>query len=289
MSGPDERDDEQDRSSAGVVDAALPRDQEDRVVQLAETYLERLLSGESPDPSEVILAHPELAAELEWRLGSHRSALSPRRVESFTLKEGVSNSSVVPEWLCGGSGAVRDPARPGARLVFGGLPGSRPKAGPGSRPQGLPHDPTAGHDIRERFQRDARIAARLRHPHIVPVHEANEHEGVCYIDSDLIRGETLEDRLKRGGSPRRSTRSRRAGAEGFRGPGLCPLARDRPPRRQTVQHPDRRHGEPQLTDFGLARSVGEGRTLTVHGQVLGTPAFMSPEQAEGKAPPGGWP
>src|SRR5205807_7392336 len=58
-----------------------------------------------------------------------------------------------------------------------------------------------GSDSPERFQRDARIAAQLRHPNLVPLHDTGMVRGLCYIDMELIRGETLEALLQRGRLP----------------------------------------------------------------------------------------
>jgi WD40 repeat protein len=136
-------------------------------------------------------------------------------------------------------------------------------------------------DEQEKFFREARAAAQLRHPSIVTVFEVGREGDHVYIVSAFIQGVTLSDWL----ANQRVT-GREAAA-------LCALIADslQHAHEQGVVHRDLKpaniliddEGRPHLTDFGLARrAVGEV-TMTVDGQVLGTPAYMSPEQAQGDA------
>ena len=133
----------------------------------------------------------------------------------------------------------------------------------------------------EQFLREARAAAQLNHPHIVTVHEVGRDEDTIYIVSDFVRGVALADWLT-GQRP-----SSQEAAE------LCAKVADALQHAHDggVVHRDLKpenimldeEGEPHLMDFGLARrDVGEV-TMTLDGHVLGTPAYMSPEQARGEA------
>jgi hypothetical protein len=133
----------------------------------------------------------------------------------------------------------------------------------------------------EKFFREARAAAQLRHPGIVSGHEVGRDGDSIYIVSDFVRGITLGDWLTG-----QKLTSREA-AE------LCAKIADalHHAHEQGVVHRDLKpdnimideDGNPHLMDFGLARrEVGEV-TVTIDGHVLGTPAYMSPEQAEGKS------
>jgi len=132
----------------------------------------------------------------------------------------------------------------------------------------------------EKFFREARAAAQLRHPNIVSVHEVGRDGDSVYIVSDFVRGATLGEWLTG-----QQLTSREA-AE------LCAKIADalHHAHEQGVVHRDLKpanimidaDGQPHLMDFGLARrEVGEV-TVTLDGQVLGTPAYMSPEQAQGE-------
>jgi WD40 repeat protein/tRNA A-37 threonylcarbamoyl transferase component Bud32 len=133
----------------------------------------------------------------------------------------------------------------------------------------------------EKFFREARAAAQLQHPNIVSVHEVGRDGDNVYIVSDFVRGVTLGDWLTG------QQLTNREAAE------LCAKIADalHHAHENGVVHRDLKpanimmdyDGEPHLMDFGLARrDVGEV-TMTTDGQVLGTPAYMSPEQAEGEA------
>src|SRR5262249_41212359 len=143
----------------------------------------------------------------------------------------------------------------------------------------LRQDRTAVGDRDERFQRDAIIAAQLRHPHIVTLHEVSEHDGLRYIDMELVLGETLSERLGRGPSPLPDPAGlvRKVALALDYAHGLGIVHRDVKSANILLDQ----HGEPRLTDFGLARrNLGEP-SLTCEGQILGTPNYMPPEQAEG--------
>ena len=145
----------------------------------------------------------------------------------------------------------------------------------------IPRRGDMGADETEKFLREARAAAQLRHPNIVGVHEVGRHEDSVYIVSDLVRGISLADRLSAG------PMNCREAAE-FCGTVAMALHhaheagvihRDLKPANIMMDE----QGQPQLLDFGLARrEVGE-ITMTIDGQILGTPAYMSPEQARGEA------
>jgi tetratricopeptide (TPR) repeat protein len=145
----------------------------------------------------------------------------------------------------------------------------------------LPRQTGMSVEDQEKFFREARAAAQLRHPNIVSVHEVGRDGDSIYIVSDFVRGATLDD-----WTTGHKLTSREAAQ-------LCAKIAEglHHAHEQGVVHRDLkpanimidRQGDPHLMDFGLARREAGEVTVTVHGQVLGTPAYMSPEQAKGES------
>lgn len=132
----------------------------------------------------------------------------------------------------------------------------------------------------QRFFAEATATARLEHPNIVPVYDVGDVDGRPYFSMQMIRGQTLAERLAEGPLPERE--AARIVAQAARAIGYA--------HRQGVLHRDVKPsnilldqaGKPHLTDFGLAKQGAEDAQLTRSGMVLGTPAYMAPEQAAGK-------
>ncbi len=137
--------------------------------------------------------------------------------------------------------------------------------------------------FRERFLRKARAAARLEHDHVVPIYQVDEDRGVLFLAMPLLRGETLEDRLMREPKPPsadvlRIGREIAEGLEAAHSHGL--IHRDVKPSNVWLEAG---RGRVKILDFGLARVQDESdKQLTQEGLVMGTPAFMAPEQAMGR-------
>ena len=132
----------------------------------------------------------------------------------------------------------------------------------------------------EKFLREARAAAQLSHPNIVTVHEVGIEDGLLYIVSDFVSGTTLRDRLAGSAlTPRESAEFCLKIAKALHfAHETGVIHRDLKPSNIIID----RFGEPHLMDFGLARREAGEVTMTVEGQILGTPAYMSPEQAQGE-------
>jgi putative two-component system response regulator len=133
---------------------------------------------------------------------------------------------------------------------------------------------------RLRFQQEARSVARLKHSNILNVFDYGQEDGVTYLVLELVEGGTLGERL---GSPMELEHVVRL---------LRPIANALDhAHSQNILHRDikpsniliQKDGTPVLADFGLATMVGSTQRLTASGTVLGTPEYMSPEQAAGEA------
>jgi serine/threonine-protein kinase len=145
----------------------------------------------------------------------------------------------------------------------------------------LPPEVALSASRRDRFVREARLAASLSHPHIVPIHAVGERDGLVWYVMAWVDGETLGERVRRAGPLPVSAAARvmrevawalgHAHARGV-------VHRDVKPDNILLEHGS---GRALVTDFGIARAADAGTDSG--GQGVGTPAYMSPEQAAGGA------
>lgn len=139
----------------------------------------------------------------------------------------------------------------------------------------LNNDPSFG----SRFYREAKIVGKLSHPNIVSIYDVGSHKHYNYIAMDYLPGMPLQDKLTKGITPQESVTIMRemasaldyAHQQGF-------IHRDIKPDNILF----RADGSSVLCDFGIAKSVKTDMNMTSVGSVLGTPHYMSPEQAQGK-------
>ncbi len=139
--------------------------------------------------------------------------------------------------------------------------------------------PFASQRDRDRFLAEAQAAARLDHPGIVPVYQVGKVDGHMYFSMKYIKGPTLSVLLEKGPmAPRQTARllakvSRAIEFAHSRGV----LHRDLKPSNILIDE----SGEPHVSDFGLAKRITDPHSMTQSGAIVGTPAYMSPEQAAG--------
>src|SRR5579883_2553754 len=140
----------------------------------------------------------------------------------------------------------------------------------------------ASAEERLRFQREGEAIARIRHGHVVQIHDFGEHEGQMYFSMELLEGGTLSSRLHKGPLPEREA------AELVRALAQAVAAAHE----QEVVHRDLKPGNvlfaadgtAKITDFGLAKVLDSGSSVTCTVTIMGTPAYMAPEQVRGE----GW-
>lgn len=137
----------------------------------------------------------------------------------------------------------------------------------------------------QRFLGEAKHLARLRHPHIVSIHQIGKIEEFPYFTMDYIEGQTLSELLKQGPmAPTHAAHLLRQIASAVRHAheqGI--IHRDLKPSNVLID----RQGQAFVSDFGLARDLRKDSSLTNTGAVLGTPRYMAPEQARGDGSPVG--
>jgi serine/threonine protein kinase len=137
---------------------------------------------------------------------------------------------------------------------------------------------------RQRFLREARAAAALKHDHIITIYQVDEDRGVPFAAMELLEGESLEDRLHRAEGKAlpvaevvRIAREMAEGLSAAHEKGL--VHRDVKPANVWLEG---KRGRVKVLDFGLARGADEQAHLTQTGAIVGTPAYMAPEQARGE-------
>jgi serine/threonine protein kinase len=153
-----------------------------------------------------------------------------------------------------------------------------------------------------RFRREAQAAARLNHPNIVQIHDSGEQDGHPYIAFELIDGESLAQRLQSGPLPWRDAVSltatladamEHAHQKGVLHRDLKPanVLLDRRPQKERHSAPTEKQTKtnltlsefiPKISDFGMAKLVGDEYRHTLTGALIGTPEYMAPEQVDGK-------
>ncbi len=146
----------------------------------------------------------------------------------------------------------------------------------------LPPELAQREDLRARFLQETRTAASFSHPNIVPVHSVEEHENILCFVMGFVDGETLTARVSRTGplSANDATKILQECAWALsyaHGRGV--VHRDVKPDNILI---DRASNRAMITDFGIARSQDNAKGLTMVGEIIGTPQYMSPEQATGE-------
>src|SRR4051812_23864903 len=145
----------------------------------------------------------------------------------------------------------------------------------------LSPDLSATPESRERFRREARTAAKLNHPGILPLHKFGEAEDLAYLVMEYVRGESLAELLQqeRRLSPETTRRILAELADALdyaHRHGV--VHRDIKPENVLIEDES---GRTYLADFGIAKARASAETLTITGAIVGTPQYMSPEQAAG--------
>ncbi len=285
-----------------------PTTRDERLQEVLLHYFEATERGIRPDSAELVARHPDLAPDLnEFLQTQHRleDLTAPVRQVSAALAQAArSGWSLGP----GGGGAASGKVVAGRKVGEYELIDEIGRGGMGvvykARDRRLGRL-VAVKMIRsaalaspaevERFLAEARAKARLDHPNLVPIFEVGEADGLPYFVMALVDGGSLQQRLAAGPLPAREAAEvvRQIGLAIEHAHGRGVLHRDLKPQNILLQTKGDSHagGEtgststrwvPKVSDFGLARLVDqEGQTAT--GEILGTPGYMPPEQAAGRA------
>ncbi len=230
-------------------------------------YLQQIEQGQKPDPGEYLTAYPQHATELRSFFRNHHwLGEAPPPTASTLIGTMVGPYEIESEIARGGMGVVYRARQQGLerpvalKLISSGV--------------------LAGEEERRRFRIEAEAAARLHHPGIIAIHEIGSWQGYEYFSMTLVDGPTLQQRVDDRVFDDKATSQlvrdiARAVAYAHRA-GI--IHRDLKPENVLISE----EGRPLVTDFGLAKWHRDGTMITRTGQVLGTPHYMSPEQACGR-------
>lgn len=262
-----------------------------RVNQALQEYLEKIDRGEAVDQEEFLAQHLEIADQLRSFIADAVDLARRVTPDAITAAEISTNRSLSETTPPTTPGAV--PTLPEVfgryrvmRLLGRGAMGAVYLAEDTQLARQvalkIPHfDSSQPEELLQRFYREARTAATLRNPHICPVYDVGEINGQHYISMAYIEGHPLSEIIKtKGQQPERQVltlvRKLALALQEAHNQGV--IHRDLKPGNIMVDA----RGEPVVMDFGLACQVREGaERLTHSGVILGSPAYMSPEQLEG--------
>ncbi len=281
-----------------------------RLNEIMAAYIEAVDAGQAPDRQALLRQHPALAAELAsffaGRDAFERLAPPGPRAEpagSPTVAPTAQSSPATGDKVryFGDYELLEEIARGGMGVVLKALQVSLNRLV--ALKMILAGQLASASDVK-RFHAEAESAAHLDHPNIVPVHEVGEHEGSHYYAMQFVDGPSLARHLGSG------TWSNRDAAELIRTcaaavqyahergvihrdlkPGNVLLARSTAkPQAAEEALPSAACGlagsitncVPKITDFGLAKRIGRGASLTATGNIVGTPSYMAPEQASAR-------
>jgi predicted Ser/Thr protein kinase len=247
---------------------------------------DRMQTGEPLEFEQVCQEYPQFAADLKEVWGAlvvtHAVAATARQWSSKTETEplGVTASLSIPSlpFAIGDYQLLEVIGRGGMGVVYRAKQISLNRV---VAVKMIPENRPSSDENRKRFFAEAEANARLEHPGIVPVFEVSEFRGHPFFSMQFVNGETLADRLKRGPVSHRT--AARIMVDVCRAIDFAHtqgvLHRDIKPSNIMIDLQD----QVRVTDFGLAKFANSNDNLTRTGAVIGTPSYMSPEQASGRS------
>jgi hypothetical protein len=235
-------------------------------------FLLRKQLGETPTTEEYLRRFPRLAGQLRLQFELHQALQD----EASSMGEPAPPGSAWP--AIPGYHLLEEVGRGSTGIVY---KASRAACGRVVALKMLREDLRLGSQERARFRAEGEAVSRLSHPNVVQVYEVGEHGGLPYLALELVAGGSLARRLTEGPMPVTETvrllETLARAVQHIHEHGV--LHRDLNPANVLLAS----DGTPKIGDFGLAKVLLNKHALTRTGTVLGTPGYMSPEQADGRA------
>ena len=261
---------------------SLPADGEAAFELVYSEFLVRESLGDAPAVEEFAWRFPQFTGRFSRQIELHRAFGMQEPTTHFDregdepeLKEAAQDIDAFP--VVPGYSIRREVGRGAVGVVYEAIRRglNRPVALKVIRPWVF-SDPA----VAARFRAEAETAARLAHPNIIQVYEVGEHDQQGFLALEYAPGGSLQQKVA--GAPQDARQSAAVVETLARALHHAARARHRPPRPEAGQRRARpSDGVPKITDFGLAKLLERDGRLTQTGEILGTPCYMAPEQAEG--------
>ena len=254
------------REGEATAPEAPAADHQEVLETVMAEYLEQLESGSTPDPAAYLEAYPQHVDELSTFFRNHHwLGTSPTPDTPSLLGASIGPYQIEREIARGGMGVVYQARQEGLdrsvalKLISGGV--------------------LAGKEERSRFRMEAEAAARLDHPGIISIYDIGSWRGYEYFSMAFIDGPTLQQHVDARdlNYDRIANLLKQIAQAVHYAHRAGVIHRDLKPDNVLINS----DGNPLIADFGLAKTHRAGSIVTQTGQVLGTPHYMSPEQASG--------